>query len=79
MSLFASLVREGSPEEFLRCVLLYLLAQQVGNALGVQAVSLAEGLHLGVVPTALTLAALPAVLILGLPRRTPRREEEPAP
>ena len=79
VSLFASLVREGSPEGFLRCTLLYLLAQQVGNALGVQAVSLAEGLHLGVVPTALTLAALPAVLILGLPRRTPRREEEPAP
>ncbi len=68
VSIYACIVRASPPDRFLSRSILYLLGMQSGNALGVQAVGLAELLHLDVLGTAGLLSALPlaiACVILG--------------
>jgi MFS family permease len=64
VSLYASIVNASTPDGFLRCTLVYLLGMQIGNALGVQAVGIAELYGFGPVATAATLAALPTAIAL---------------
>lgn len=66
VSIYAAIVKASRPEQFLSRSMIYLIGMQVGNALGVQAVGLAEVRHLGVAGTALVLAGLPLLLTLGL-------------
>ena len=70
VSIYASIVKSSAPESFLTRSMVYLLGMQIGNALGVQAVGLAELRHLGVAGTAALLAALPAAITAGLLLRT---------
>jgi hypothetical protein len=46
--------------------MVYLLGMQSGNALGVQAVGIAELMHLGVLSTAGLLAAVPLAITAGI-------------
>jgi predicted MFS family arabinose efflux permease len=62
VSIYAAIVEASRPEQFLSRSMIYLIAMQVGNALGVQAVGLAELRHLGVLATAGVLAALPLAI-----------------
>lgn len=64
VSIYALIVHASPPELFLPRSMLYLLGMQIGNALGVQAVGLAETWHLSVLSTAGLLAALPAVIVV---------------
>jgi predicted MFS family arabinose efflux permease len=66
VSIYASIVKSSAPDQFLSRSMIYLLGMQSGNALGVQAVGLAEVWHLGVLPTAGVLAALPLTIVLGI-------------
>jgi predicted MFS family arabinose efflux permease len=66
VSIYACIVKASPPEAFLARSMVYLLGMQIGNALGVQAVGLAELQHLGVAATAGVLAVLPAVIVGGL-------------
>ena len=65
VSIYTSIVHSSAPEQFLTCSMLYLMSMQIGNALGVQAVGLAELWHLGVIGTAGLLSLLPLVLSVG--------------
>ncbi len=65
VSIYASIVKASRPDQFLNRSMIYLIGMQVGNALGVQAVGLSELRHLGVLPTALMVAALPALILAG--------------
>jgi predicted MFS family arabinose efflux permease len=71
VSIYACIVKASSPDQFLSRSILYLLGMQIGNALGVQAVGVAEMLHFDVVRTACALAALPVRRAVG---RAPREE-----
>jgi predicted MFS family arabinose efflux permease len=66
VSIYACIVKASPPATFLSRSMVYLLGMQIGNALGVQAVGLAELRHLGVVATAGALAALPAAIMAGI-------------
>ncbi|HTP29897.1 MAG TPA: MFS transporter [Anaeromyxobacteraceae bacterium] len=73
VSIYASIVRASPQSRFLPRSILYLLGMQCGNALGVQAVGLAEMLRLGVLGTAGLLSALPlgiacAIMVAGAQR-----------
>ena len=64
VSIYASIVNASTPDGFLRCTLVYLLGMQIGNALGVQAVGIAEWFGFGPIPTASIIALLPAAIAL---------------
>jgi predicted MFS family arabinose efflux permease len=66
VSIYACIVHASPASRFLTRSMVYLLGMQIGNALGVQMVGLAELRHLGVVGTALLLAVLPALLASGV-------------
>jgi MFS family permease len=66
VSIYACIVKDSAPRQFLSRSMVYLLGMQSGNALGVQAVGIAELLHLGVLPTAGLLAALPLAIAAGI-------------
>jgi MFS family permease len=66
VSIYACIVKESAPYQFLTRSMIYLLGMQSGNALGVQAVGIAEMLHLGVVATAAALAAVPLLVTAGI-------------
>lgn len=63
--LYAAMVDAALPEDFLRCTLIYLLGMQLGSALGVQVVTLSEGLSFDVLQATALLAALPAAVAVG--------------
>jgi MFS family permease len=66
VSIYACIVKSSAPATFLPRSMVYLLGMQIGNALGVQAVGLAELRHLGVLGTALLLALLPLAIMAGI-------------
>jgi predicted MFS family arabinose efflux permease len=66
VSIYTTIVKASAPNQFLTRSMIYLMGMQIGNALGVQAVGLAELRHLGVIPTALLLAGLPLLITLGI-------------
>ncbi len=66
VSIYACIVKESAPPQFLTRSMIYLLGMQSGNALGVQAVGIAELLHLRVLATAGLLAAVPLVITAGI-------------
>ncbi len=66
VSIYACIVKESAPSQFLTRSMIYLLGMQSGNAIGVQAVGIAEMLHLGVLGTAGLLAAVPAAVTAGI-------------
>jgi predicted MFS family arabinose efflux permease len=66
VSIYACIVTESDPLRFLPRSMVYLLGMQIGNALGVQAVGLAEIWHLGVPATAGMVAALPQAITVGV-------------
>ena len=66
VSIYACIVKESAPYQFLTRSMIYLLGMQSGNALGIQAVGIAEVLHLGVMATAAALAAVPLVVTIGI-------------
>jgi len=66
VSIYACIVKESAPPQFLTRSMVYLLGMQSGNALGVQAVGIAEMLHLGVLSTAGLLAAVPLAITAGI-------------
>jgi hypothetical protein len=76
VSIYSSIVNASTPDGFLRCTLVYLLGMQIGNALGVQAVGIAEWFGFGPIPTASIVAVLPvaiAVFVLFARRTAERR------
>lgn len=66
VSIYACIVKESAPHQFLTRSMIYLLGMQSGNALGVQAVGIAELLHLGVLATAGLLATVPLLITAGI-------------
>ncbi len=66
VSIYANIVQASHPSRFLSRSMVYLIGMQIGNALGVQAVGLAELRHLGVIPTALMIAVLPTLIAVGI-------------
>lgn len=66
VSIYACIVHDSAPHQFLSRSMVYLLGMQSGNALGVQAVGLAELMHLGVLATAALLAAIPLAIVGGI-------------
>ena len=64
VSIYAAIVKASRPDQFLSRSMIYLIAMQVGNALGVQAVGLAELRHFGILATALLLASVPLGILL---------------
>ena len=66
VSIYACIVKESAPYQFLSRSMIYLLGMQSGNALGVQAVGIAELMHLGVLSTAGLLAAVPLLITAGI-------------
>ena len=66
VSIYACIVKSSAPATFLPRSMVYLLGMQIGNALGVQAVGLAELRHLGVLATAGMLAVLPLAIMAGI-------------
>ncbi len=65
VSIYASIVHSSAPEQFLPRSMVYLMGMQIGNALGVQSVGVAELWHLGVISTAALLAILPLAMAIG--------------
>lgn len=65
VSIYASIVHSSQPAEFLPRSMVYLMGMQIGNALGVQAIGLAELWHLGAVPMAGLLALIPLAITIG--------------
>lgn len=65
VSIYASIVMSSAQDQFLPRSMVYLMGMQIGNALGVQAVGLAEWWHLEIMGTAGLVAALPVVIALG--------------
>lgn len=74
VSIYATIVKSSRPDQFLSRSMIYLIAMQVGNALGVQVVGFAELRHLGVGPTALLLSVLPLALAIWIAIRARRNE-----
>lgn len=66
VSIYGSIVKFSRPEMFLQCTMIYLLGMQIGNALGVQAIGIAELRHYGVWVSALLLAALPMAITISI-------------
>jgi MFS family permease len=66
VSIYTVIVHSSSPDQFLPHSMVYLLGMQVGNALGVQAVGIAEWWHLDIFTTAGLVAALPLAITLGV-------------
>jgi MFS family permease len=65
VSIYASIVKTSEPDQFLPRSMVYLMGMQIGNALGIQAVGMAELWHLGVLATACLVAAVPLSISLG--------------
>ncbi|MEN6483911.1 MAG: MFS transporter [Syntrophobacteraceae bacterium] len=65
VSIYASIVQRSRPDQFLPRSMVYLLGMQIGNALGVQAVGMAELRHLGLAATACMIAVLPLIITVG--------------
>ena len=65
VSIYTSIVHSSEPAQFLPRSMVYLMGMQIGNAVGVQAVGLSELWHLGVIPTAGLLAAIPLIVGIG--------------
>ena len=63
--IYASIVHSSAPDQFLTRSMIYLMGMQIGNALGVQAVGIAESWHLGVTGTAGLLSLLPLIVSIG--------------
>ena len=63
--IYASIVHSSAPDQFLTRSMIYLMGMQIGNALGVQAVGVAEAWHLGVTGTAGLLSLLPLIVSIG--------------
>jgi hypothetical protein len=63
VSIYSAIVAASRPDQFFSRSMIYLIAMQVGNALGIQAVGVAELRHAGALATALLVAALPALLL----------------
>ena len=76
VSIYASIVHSSASERFLQRSMVYLMGMQIGNALGIQAVGLAELWHLGVLTTAGILAAIPAAITLALSFRGVREQRQ---
>jgi MFS family permease len=66
VSIYTSIVTASDPPMFLSRSMVYLMGMQIGNAIGVQAVGIAEMWRLGVLSTAGMVAALPLVISLGI-------------
>lgn len=66
VSIYSCIVHLSSPDQFLTRSMVYLMGMQIGNALGVQAVGMAEYWHLNILATAGLLAALPLTVIIGI-------------
>ena len=64
VSIYTAIVKASRPDQFLSRSMIYLIAMQLGNALGVQAVGLSEIRHFGILATALTLATVPTVIAI---------------
>ena len=64
VSIYTAIVKASRPDQFLSRSMIYLIAMQLGNALGVQAVGLSELRHFGILATALTLATVPAIIAI---------------
>ena len=79
VSIYACIVKASAPASFLPRSMVYLLGMQIGNALGVQAVGLAELRHLGVLTTAGMLAALPLAIMAGILIQAARAPEASGP
>ena len=62
VSIYSNIVSVSHPSRFLARSMVYLIAMQMGNALGVQMVALAELSHLSVLGTGLMVGAIPAAL-----------------
>jgi MFS family permease len=73
VSIYACIVKASPPAAFLPRSMVYLLGMQIGNALGVQAVGLAELRHLGPAATAGVLAVVPVAIMAVLLVRGWRR------
>jgi MFS family permease len=65
VSIYATIVQSSEPARFLPCSMVYLMGMQIGNAVGVQAVGVSELWHMGVIPTAVLLAAVPCIISFG--------------
>lgn len=66
MSIYTNIVSVSLPSRFLSRSMVYLIAMQLDNALGVQMVGLAELSHLSVLATGLLVGAIPASLTTAL-------------
>lgn len=77
VSIYASIVNASTPDGFLRCTLVYLLGMQIGNALGVQAVGIAEQLRVGPLSTASIVAVLPVAIAVFVLFCAPERGTAP--
>lgn len=66
VSIYASIVTSSEPHHFLPRSMIYLMGMQCGNAIGVQAVGIAEMWHMGVFATACIVALLPFVITVGI-------------
>ncbi len=66
VSIYSSIVKFSRQDMFLHSTIAYLIGMQIGNALGVQAVGIAEWLHCGTLASALLLACVPATIALYL-------------
>jgi len=65
VSIYASIVKLSEPDQFPPRSMVYLMGMQIGNALRVQAVGMAELWHMGVLTTACLMATLPLIISLG--------------
>ncbi len=65
VSIYTSIVQTSAPAQFLPRSMVYLMGMQIGNALGVQTVGIAEMWHLDVLGTAGLLAFIPLVITIG--------------
>lgn len=66
VSIYACIVTASDPRMFLPRSMVYLMGMQLGNAIGVQAVGVAEMWRLGVLSTAGIVASLPLVICVGV-------------
>ncbi len=63
VSIYAAIVQHSRPAEFLNRSLVYLIGMQIGNALGIQAVGLAEVADLSVIATTAVVLAAAALAV----------------
>ncbi len=66
VSIYACIVKLSALEQFLPRSMTYLIGMQIGNALGVQAVGIAELWHLSIFDAAGLVDALPLTITLGV-------------